>query len=115
MFAPISMSPSVAHPNTQPIHLFDQTRRFGHMVLQALGALLGAPRNLQALARDRVVPHSLGRGYGTDVTDAPPRLTKGSPSTPSADPGRWRARLCRAGFQRAASVVIFSFPTVSFL
>ena len=30
----------------------------------AMGALLGAPRTLQALARDRVVPRLLARGYG---------------------------------------------------
>lgn len=30
----------------------------------ALGALLGAPRTLQALSRDRVLPRVLGRGYG---------------------------------------------------
>lgn len=30
----------------------------------AMGALLGAPRTLQALARDRVVPRWIGRGYG---------------------------------------------------
>ncbi len=31
----------------------------------AMGALLGAPRTLQALARDRVVPRFLGRGFGS--------------------------------------------------
>ena len=30
----------------------------------ALGSLLGAPRTLQALSRDRVTPRLLGRGYG---------------------------------------------------
>lgn len=30
----------------------------------AMGAILGAPRTLQALARDKVVPGFLGRGYG---------------------------------------------------
>jgi hypothetical protein len=30
----------------------------------ALGALLGAPRTLQALARDRVLPRFVGRGFG---------------------------------------------------
>jgi len=30
----------------------------------ALGSLLGAPRTLQALSRDRVFPRLLGRGYG---------------------------------------------------
>lgn len=31
----------------------------------AMGALLGAPRTLQALAKDGVVPRFLGRGYGS--------------------------------------------------
>ena len=31
----------------------------------AMGALLGAPRTLQALARDRVIPRVIARGYGT--------------------------------------------------
>ena len=30
----------------------------------AMGALLGAPRTLQALARDKVIPRILGRGFG---------------------------------------------------
>ncbi len=30
----------------------------------AMGAILGAPRTLQALANDRVVPHFVGRGFG---------------------------------------------------
>ena len=30
----------------------------------AMGALLGAPRTLQALARDRVIPRVFGRGFG---------------------------------------------------
>jgi len=30
----------------------------------AMGALLGAPRTLQALARDRVIPRFIGRGFG---------------------------------------------------
>src|SRR5690606_35017101 len=31
-----------------------------------LGSLLGAPRMLQALANDRVLPRFIGRGYGKD-------------------------------------------------
>ncbi len=30
----------------------------------AMGAILGAPRTLQAMARDRIVPRLLGRGFG---------------------------------------------------
>lgn len=37
---------------------------FAASLSSAMGALLGAPRTLQALARDRVVPAVLGRGYG---------------------------------------------------
>lgn len=37
---------------------------WGATLSSALGALLGAPRTLQALARDRVVPEVLGRGHG---------------------------------------------------
>jgi len=37
---------------------------WGASISSALGAMLGAPRTLQALARDRVVPVFIGRGYG---------------------------------------------------
>jgi len=37
---------------------------WGATLSSAMGALLGAPRTLQALARDRVVPRFLGRGFG---------------------------------------------------
>jgi solute carrier family 12 (sodium/potassium/chloride transporter), member 2 len=36
----------------------------GASLSSAMGALLGAPRTLQSLAKDRVVPRILGRGYG---------------------------------------------------
>ena len=53
--------------------VMEKTARFGPAVLvgiwaaalsSAMGALLGAPRTLQALARDGVVPRVIGRGYG---------------------------------------------------
>jgi amino acid transporter len=37
---------------------------WGATLSSALGSLLGAPRNLQAIARDRIVPTFLGRGHG---------------------------------------------------
>lgn len=57
---------------TNPLIMTD-VARFGSLILlgiwgatlsSALGALLGAPRTLQALARDRIVPGFLGTGTG---------------------------------------------------
>ena len=39
---------------------------WGATLSSALGALLGAPRTLQALAKDNVLPSFLGKGYGVD-------------------------------------------------
>jgi amino acid transporter len=57
---------------TQPMVML-QIARWGSLILlgvwaatlsSALGTLLGAPRTMQALSRDRVLPRILGRGYG---------------------------------------------------
>jgi amino acid transporter len=45
---------------------------FAASLSSALGALLGAPRTLQALANDRIIPPFIGRGYGKDNAD--PRI-----------------------------------------
>lgn len=45
---------------------------FAASLSSALGSLLGAPRMLQALAKDRVLPHAIGRGFGKDKAD--PRI-----------------------------------------
>ncbi|MGE0614842.1 MAG: amino acid permease [Bacteriovoracia bacterium] len=42
---------------------------WGATLSSALGALMGAPRTLQAMARDRLVPQFLGKGFG--VSDEP--------------------------------------------
>jgi hypothetical protein len=53
--------------------IMQQVARWGVLIVlgvwaatlsSALGCLLGAPRTLQALSRDRVLPRILGRGYG---------------------------------------------------
>ena len=41
---------------------------WGATLSSAIGALLGAPRTLQALARDRVIPQFFGKGYGEQDT-----------------------------------------------
>ncbi len=45
---------------------------FAASLSSALGSLLGAPRTLQALAIDRVIPRFIGRGFGKDKAD--PRI-----------------------------------------
>lgn len=45
---------------------------FAASVSSALGSLLGAPRTLQALALDRIIPRFIGKGYGRDKAD--PRI-----------------------------------------
>ncbi len=45
---------------------------FAAALSSALGSLLGAPRTLQALAIDRVIPRFIGKGFGKDKAD--PRI-----------------------------------------
>jgi amino acid transporter len=45
---------------------------FAASLSSALGSLLGAPRTLQALAMDRVLPRFIGKGFGKDKAD--PRI-----------------------------------------
>lgn len=45
---------------------------FAASISSALGSLLGAPRTLQALAIDRIIPRFIGKGYGKDKAD--PRI-----------------------------------------
>ncbi|HKL21465.1 MAG TPA: hypothetical protein VJ904_06640, partial [Tichowtungia sp.] len=45
---------------------------FAASLSSALGALLGAPRTLQALANDRIIPPVVGRGFGREKAD--PRI-----------------------------------------
>lgn len=65
-------APDMRILRTEPL-IMSHVARWGPLILlgvwcaslsSALGALLGAPRTLQALARDRVVPRRIGRGYG---------------------------------------------------
>ncbi|MCL4179355.1 MAG: Na-K-Cl cotransporter [Verrucomicrobia bacterium] len=72
---PIFLHRTISDTNvlrTDPL-VMQRVARWGELVLagiwaaslsSAMGSLLGAPRTLQALARDRVVPAVLGRGYG---------------------------------------------------
>lgn len=57
---------------TRPL-IMAEIARWGQLILigvwaatlsSALGALLGAPRTLQALANDKVIPRGIGRGFG---------------------------------------------------
>lgn len=59
---------------TEPL-IMREVARWGSLIVlgvwaatlsSALGSLLGAPRTLQALSRDRVLPRFLGKGYGAN-------------------------------------------------
>lgn len=68
----LRLTPDRARLLADPM-IMQSVARWGSLILlgvwaatlsSALGALLGAPRTLQALSRDRVFPRILGRGYG---------------------------------------------------
>ncbi len=75
MIVPLVLSrlvPDRARLLSDPL-VMKSVARWGSLILiglwaaslsSAMGALLGAPRTLQALSRDRVLPHFLGRGFG---------------------------------------------------
>jgi amino acid transporter len=63
------------------LNIMNSIARWGSLIIvgvfaaslsSALGSLLGAPRMLQALANDRIIPRFIGRGYGKDKAD--PRI-----------------------------------------
>lgn len=75
MAIPIALHRMVPDSNRllQEPMIMQSVARWGSLILlgvwaatlsSALGALLGAPRTLQALSRDRIFPRFLGRGYG---------------------------------------------------
>lgn len=83
MALPIFLSMKVADPDVLLVDLNIMTTvaRWGILIVvgvfaaslsSALGSLLGAPRMLQALAGDRVIPRFIGRGFGKDKAD--PRI-----------------------------------------
>jgi len=77
---PLFLSQTVSQDElllTDPL-IMQRVSAFGPLILaglwgatlsSAMGALLGAPRTLQALARDRVIPAIVGKGFGD--TDDP--------------------------------------------
>jgi len=75
MLIPVFLYRLVPNPQVliQESMIMQQVARWGILIVlgvwaatlsSALGSLLGAPRTLQALSRDKVTPRLLGRGYG---------------------------------------------------
>ncbi len=83
MALPIFINAKVAHPEILlvDLNIMSTIARWSFLIVigvfaaslsSALGSLLGAPRMLQALANDRVIPRFIGRGFGKDKAD--PRI-----------------------------------------
>jgi amino acid transporter len=83
MVLPVFLSKVVANPDLLLIdpNIMATVSRWSILIIigvfaaslsSALGSLLGAPRTLQALALDRVIPRFIGRGFGKDKAD--PRI-----------------------------------------
>jgi solute carrier family 12 sodium/potassium/chloride transporter 2 len=83
MALPVFLSAKVHNPDILlvDLNIMSSIARWGALIVigviaaslsSALGSLLGAPRMLQALANDRVIPRFIGRGFGKDKAD--PRI-----------------------------------------
>jgi amino acid transporter len=83
MILPIFISAKVHNSDILlvDLNILNSIARWGSLIIvgvfaaslsSALGSLLGAPRMLQALANDRIIPRFIGRGYGKDKAD--PRI-----------------------------------------
>lgn len=83
MALPVFIAGKVENPDILLVNLniMGSIARWGSLIVlgvfaaslsSALGSLLGAPRMLQALANDRVIPRFIGRGFGKDKAD--PRI-----------------------------------------
>lgn len=83
MTLPVFISSKVSNSDVLlvDLNILSSISRWGSLIIigvfaaslsSALGSLLGAPRMLQALSNDRVLPAFIGRGYGKDKAD--PRI-----------------------------------------
>ncbi len=80
MAMPIFLAAKVSNPALLLIdsNILSTIARWGFLIVigvfaaslsSALGSMLGAPRTLQALALDRVIPGFIGKGYGKEKAD----------------------------------------------
>ncbi len=83
MLLPMFIAAKVKNPDLLRVdyNIMQSIARWGWLIVagifaaslsSALGSLLGAPRMLQALANDRVIPPFIGKGFGKDKAD--PRI-----------------------------------------